>query len=48
MVIARMGEQFDILATNSLPGQVFISSPVVAENCLYLRSQEALFCIRTN
>ena len=46
VVVMKMGEKFDVLTTNTLSGQVFISSPAVAEGSLYLRTQEALYCIR--
>ena len=46
VVVVKMGEKFEVLATNTLAGQVFISSPAVAEGSLYLRSQEAVYCIR--
>jgi outer membrane protein assembly factor BamB len=46
VVVVKMGEKYEVLTTNSLPGQTFISSPVVAEGHLYLRSQEALYAIR--
>lgn len=46
VVVVRMGEKYEVLATNTLEDQMFIASPAVAEGSLYLRSQEALYCIR--
>ncbi len=46
VVVVKMGERFEVLATNTLGNQGFIASPVIAEGSLYLRSQEALYCIR--
>ncbi|MBI1792088.1 MAG: PQQ-binding-like beta-propeller repeat protein [Acidobacteria bacterium] len=46
VVVAKMGESFEVLATNTFPDQVFISSPVVVDGSLYLRSQETLYCVR--
>ena len=46
VVVVKMGENYEVLATNSLGEQMFIASPVVVEGSLYLRSQEALYCIR--
>jgi outer membrane protein assembly factor BamB len=46
VVVVKMGETYEVLATNNLADQSFIASPAVAGGSLYLRSQEALFCIR--
>ena len=46
VVVVKMGEKFEVLATNTLTDQVFIATPAIAEGSLYLRSQEALYCIR--
>jgi outer membrane protein assembly factor BamB len=46
VVIVKMGETFEVLATNTLENQTFISSPAVADGEIYLRSQNTLFCIR--
>ncbi len=43
--LVRLGPEFAVTATNSLEGQVFIASPAVAENALYLRSLTHLVCI---
>jgi outer membrane protein assembly factor BamB len=46
VVVVKMGEKYEVLATNSLPDQMFIASPAIAGGSLYLRSQNSLFCIR--
>lgn len=46
VVVVKMGETFEVLATNTLTDQFFIASPVVADGSLYLRSLENLYCIR--
>jgi outer membrane protein assembly factor BamB len=46
VVVLRMGEKYEVLATNTFPDQMFISSPAVAGGSLYLRSQDTLYCIR--
>jgi outer membrane protein assembly factor BamB len=46
VIVVKMGETFEVLATNSLSGQKFISTPVIIEGSLYLRSQENLYCVR--
>lgn len=48
VIVVKMGEQFEVLATNVLTDQSFIASPAVAGGALYLRSQSHLFCIRAN
>jgi len=46
VVVVKMGEKFEILATNTLQDQMFISTPAVAGGDLILRGQNTLFCIR--
>ena len=46
VVVLKMGEKFEVLATNTLTDQVFIASPVIAGGEIYLRGQNTLFCIR--
>jgi outer membrane protein assembly factor BamB len=43
VVVVRMGDRLEVLATNTLKGQSFIASPVIVEGDLYLRSQTHLF-----
>ncbi|HET9530831.1 MAG TPA: PQQ-binding-like beta-propeller repeat protein [Blastocatellia bacterium] len=45
VIILKMGEKFEVLATNRLEDQVFIASPVIVEGELFLRSQNNLYCI---
>lgn len=45
VTVVRMGEKFEVLATNVMEDQMFIASPVVAAGDLLLRSQNQLFCI---
>lgn len=45
VIILKMGEKFEVLATNKLEDQVFIASPVIAGGELFLRSQNRLYCI---
>jgi outer membrane protein assembly factor BamB len=46
VVVLRMGEKFEVLATNTLQDQVFISTPAIMDGAIYLRGQNTLFCIR--
>ncbi len=45
VTVVKMGEKFEIAATNTLADQTFIASPVVAEGELFLRSKTHLFCV---
>jgi outer membrane protein assembly factor BamB len=45
VVVVRMGEKFEVIATNTLSDQVFIATPVIAAGELFLRGQNTLFCI---
>jgi outer membrane protein assembly factor BamB len=46
VVVIRAGENFEVLATNTLSDQKFIASPAIADGAIYLRGQNALFCIK--
>lgn len=45
VVVLRMGEKFEVISTNTLSGQMFIATPVIAGGELFLRGQNKLFCI---
>jgi outer membrane protein assembly factor BamB len=45
VVVFKMGEKFEVVATNTLEDQVFIATPVIAAGEIFLRSQNTLFCI---
>ena len=45
VVVLKMGEKFEMIATNHLTDQIFIATPVIAAGELYLRGQNTLFCI---
>ena len=45
VVVLRLAERFEVLATNTLTDQSFIASPLVAEGSIYLRSRTHLFRI---
>jgi outer membrane protein assembly factor BamB len=46
VVVVKMGETYEVLATNTLPDETFIATPAVAGGSLYLRGQTTLYCIR--
>ncbi len=45
VVVVKMGDTMEVLATNTLVNQSFIASPVIVGGDLYLRSQTHLFRI---
>lgn len=47
VVVVRLGEKFEVLATNTIvPDEMYISTPAIAENTLYLRGPNTLYAIR--
>jgi outer membrane protein assembly factor BamB len=46
VVVVKMGETFEVLATNTMPGETFIATPAIANGEIYLRSKARLYCIR--
>ncbi len=46
VVVVKMGEQFEVLATNTMTDESFIATPAVVGGDLYLRSEKNLYCIR--
>jgi len=45
VIILKMGEKMEVLATNRLDDQVFIASPIIVGGEIFLRSQNHLYCI---
>jgi outer membrane protein assembly factor BamB len=45
VVVVRMGEKFEVIATNTLTDQSFIATPVIAGGEIFLRSRTHLFRI---
>jgi outer membrane protein assembly factor BamB len=46
VIVLKMGETFEVLATNTMADQVFIATPAIAGGEIFLRSKTTLFCIR--
>jgi outer membrane protein assembly factor BamB len=46
VIVVKMGEKFEVLATNTLEGQIFVGTPAIVDGEIYLRGQNTLFCIR--
>jgi outer membrane protein assembly factor BamB len=45
ITVVKLGEKFEVVATNTLADQLFVASPAVAEGEMFLRSKTHLFCI---
>jgi outer membrane protein assembly factor BamB len=45
VIVLRMGEKYEVLATNTMTDQMFIATPAIQDGEIYLRSQTTLFCI---
>jgi outer membrane protein assembly factor BamB len=43
--VVKLGPEFELVATNTLEDQFFVSSPVVVDGEMLLRSETHLFCI---
>jgi len=48
VIVVKMGETFEVLATNTMPDQMFIATPAIVGGEIFLRSQNRLYCIREN
>ncbi len=48
VLVLRMGEKFEILATNTMADQMFIATPAITGGEIFLRSMTRLYCIREN
>jgi outer membrane protein assembly factor BamB len=46
VIVVKAGGKFEVLAINTLEGQMFIGTPAVAGGEIYLRGQNTLFCVR--
>jgi outer membrane protein assembly factor BamB len=45
VIVLRMGEKFEVLATNNMKDQMFVASPAIGNGEIFLRGQHDLFCI---
>ncbi len=46
--VLRMGEKFEVLATNAMPNEMFIATPAIVGGEIFLRSMNRLYCIHEN
>jgi len=45
VLVLKMGEKFEVLATNTMTDQMFIATPAISGGEIFLRSQDFLYCI---
>ena len=48
VVVLKLGKEYEVLAVNKMGDEFFISSPVIVDGKLYLRSEDELFCISSS
>ena len=46
VVVVKMGDTYEVLATNTFPNEFFIATPAIADGEIYLRGRETLYCVR--
>lgn len=46
VIVLKMGETFEVVATNTMTDQVFIATPAVSGGEIFLRSKTTLYCVR--
>jgi outer membrane protein assembly factor BamB len=46
VIVVKMGEKYEVLATNTLESQTFIGTPAIVDGEIYLRGQNTLYCIQ--
>lgn len=45
VIVLKLGEKFEVLATNTLSDETFIASPMIVQGQLFLRTENTLYCI---
>jgi outer membrane protein assembly factor BamB len=45
VVVLRMGEKFEVLATNTMTDEMFIATPAIVGGEIFLRGKNKLYCI---
>ncbi len=48
VIVLKMGPEYEVLAVNKMGDEMFVSSPIVLDGKLFLRSQDELFCIASD
>jgi outer membrane protein assembly factor BamB len=45
VVVVKMGEKFEVLATNTMNDEFFVATPAIVDGEIFLRGQNTLYCI---
>jgi outer membrane protein assembly factor BamB len=45
VVVVRMGEKFEVLATNTMNDEFFVATPAIVDGEIYLRGKNTIYCI---
>jgi hypothetical protein len=46
VIVVKMGDKFDVVATNTLSNESFIATPAIMNGEIYLRGTNTLYAIR--
>jgi outer membrane protein assembly factor BamB len=46
VLVVKLGDKFEVVATNKMPDEFFIATPAIADGEIYLRGKNTLYCIR--
>ena len=46
VIVLRMGEKFEVLATNTMTDEMFIATPAIMGGEIFLRGRNTLYCIK--
>ena len=46
VLVVKMGEKFEVAATNKMTDEFFIATPAIADGEMYLRGKNTLYLIR--
>ncbi len=45
VVVLRMGPEYEVLATNTIDGEFFVASPIIADGEIFLRGRNKLYAV---
>ncbi|HEU4390299.1 MAG TPA: PQQ-binding-like beta-propeller repeat protein [Blastocatellia bacterium] len=45
VVVLKMGEKYEVIATNTMEDEFFVATPVIADDEMFLRGKNTLYCV---
>jgi outer membrane protein assembly factor BamB len=45
VIVLRMGEKYEVIATNTMEDEFFVATPVIAQGEIFLRGKNTLYCV---